>query len=187
MPRIDRLMSSAALCKALLLLICALSCAATGACVAEDGADSDPYDRLSVSRSPGPGPVAQRGASCTNIGDCDPGECCSAYAKVCVVGRMTGGCVGGSPGCEYPGQPNHGVCLADTDVPPLPAAQCEIRQPADEVDLGACSSDGDCAVGCCATSVGRCVKGTTRDYYGYPAVCAVRTDFAVPAELCEGP
>lgn len=127
----------------------------------------------------------------------DIGECCASgqYSGVCVRGRMTGGCVGGSPDCPYPGQPHAGVCMADTTALPLPAEQCEIRQPADELAFPTCSSDEDCVTyhddgtlafrGCCAVDVGQCVRGTSHDYYGRSAVCAVRTDFAAPEELCQ--
>jgi hypothetical protein len=125
----------------------------------------------------------------------DIGECCAVNAHVCVIGRMTGG-EGNNPSNPYPGDPHGGVCLADTTALPLPAASCAIHQPADSEPMPACATDADCRVvdattgnvtldGCCAVDVGRCVRGSEYDYYGRPAVCAVRTDFAAPEDLCQ--
>lgn len=125
----------------------------------------------------------------------DIGECCASqqYSGVCVLGRMTGG-EANNPDNPFPGDPHGGVCLADTTAAPLPAEQCEHRQSADDlIEYADCATDDDCEIydgadlvfrGCCAVDVGKCVKGTSRDYYGRPAVCALRTDFAAPEELC---
>lgn len=128
------------------------------------------------------------GRACDRANPCSYGWCCHASAQQCVRGIHQG------PGQDGAGGDFLDICYADTSAVPMPEFACA----ADGFEGAPCDGPEDCHLPgypdgsagdglCCATSIGKCVRGIDRDTQGfaYPS-CYARTDFAVDPALCEG-